>query len=271
MCQRATTLALALIAALLLVACGGSAAEPEPRTDGAAAQTAAPSAPASTGEAEPLLAAGERVVFIGDSLGLQAPPNYPDLLPGELGERAPGVETVNLSESGTTTADWAPGSPLFEERLGPELDDADVVAVTLGGNDLQETLGAGDGLDALAAGPDAAADALRGIERSGRRLGRIFDEIRSRAPSARVVYVGYPDYSEATAWRERGGTLAIAALSLGLSALVDAAADADPDLLIDMREPTARAGVDSLLADSEHLSVAGHELYARRLAAQLTR
>jgi lysophospholipase L1-like esterase len=253
-----------LVTGLTLAACGGGSSD---QTGSAEAEVDEARAARPT----PLLEGGERLLFIGDSLAVEAPPNYPELLPSALGNRAPGVETVNLSEPGTTAADWSPGSPLFEERIEPELAEADVVVVSVGGNDLQEALGASDGLDALASGPEAAADAFGAIDRTGRKLRRIFDEIRSRAPRTEVVYVGYPDYSRSSVWRDRGGPLGTAALGLGLSALVDAAADAGPDALIDMRRPTARAGVDSLLADSEHLSAAGHELYARLLAARLTR
>jgi lysophospholipase L1-like esterase len=262
--SRAALLAVAAAATLALASCGGDTAPEGTRAE--------PGPQASADEREPLLVGGDRVVFIGDSLAVEAPPNYPDLLPGALRGRARGVETVNLAEPGTTAEDWGAGGPLFRRRLAPELDEADLVVVTLGGNDLQEALGGSDGIDAAGrADAGSGAGALAAIDRFGRRLRSIFAAIRRRSPGTKIAYVGYPDYSRATAWREAGGTQGTLALSFGLSALTAAAADAEPDLLVEMRKATARAGVDSLLADSEHLGPAGHELYARRLAAELTR
>jgi lysophospholipase L1-like esterase len=258
-----------LLTALALAACGGGGtaerAAPEPRDAPAGA------AERDREERAPALRGGERVVFIGDSLALQAPPNYPQLLPAALGERAPGVETLNLAEPGSTAADWRDGSELFEGRLAPELEEADLVVVTVGGNDLEEAIGGVDGVDALSRAAGSGGAALDAIDRVGRHLRRTFAAIRTRAPGTAIAYVGYPDYASAAAWRERGGAAGTFALELGLDALFAAAAGAEPDLLIDMRAATERAGVDSLLADDEYLAPAGHELYARRLARVLTK
>ena len=153
---------LAAVAVLLTLAgCGGDAGDRDAdRGPAAAAGTA-------SDERTPLVQGGERIVFIGDSLAVEAPPNYPELLPEALGDRAPGVTTINLAEPGTTAADWSPGSPLFAERLLPELASADLVVVTLGGNDLQEGLGAGDGIGGLAAGTASSGDAFAAIDRFG--------------------------------------------------------------------------------------------------------
>jgi lysophospholipase L1-like esterase len=262
-------LLVALLAALTLAACGGGEA-PEGR---APESLAAPAGEAERDREEraPVLRGGERIVFIGDSLALQAPPSYPELLPAVLGERAPGVETINLAEPGTTAADWRPGSPLFEQRLDPELGQADLIVVSLGGNDLEAGIGAADGIDALSKASDRATAAFDAIDRFGRQLRRIHAEIRERAPDAGIVYVGYPDYAAATTWQQAAGAGGTLALELGLDALFAAAAGAEPDLLVDMRAATERAGVDSLLADGEYLAPAGHELYARRLARELTK
>jgi lysophospholipase L1-like esterase len=255
-------------AALLLAGCGGDDRGPEEQ--GSAPDRSAGPAAEST-PAKPMVRGGDRIVFIGDSLAVEAPPNYPELLPAALGDRAPGVETVNLAEPGTTAADWKPGSALFEQRLDPELGRADVIVVSLGGNDLEAGIGGVDGIDALSQAGDRATAAFDAIDRFGRQLRRIHAEIRERAPDAGIVYVGYPDYADATAWQQGAGAGGTLALELGLDALFAAAKAAEPDLAIDMRAATERAGVDSLLADSEHLGPAGHELYARRLARELTR
>ncbi len=264
----------ALTVALLLLACGsdggrtGEGAGPE-ASGPEKAEPAARSAPKP-----PRLSGGERLVFFGDSLAIEGSPNYPELLPGLLGDKAPGIDTVNLSEPGTTSADWRPGAPLFEERLRPELREADWVVVTVGGNDLQEAVGGLDGIDALRSA--GAAEATARLAASERRIGRnlraIFERIRQLDPGMRIAYVSYPDYSRATVWSEAGGTLGTIALRSGLSAMLRTAQAAGPDVIIDLLGPTSNESVDvdALLADSEHLGPAGHEFYAEEVAAALS-
>lgn len=212
-------------------------------------------------------------MFIGDSLAAANPPTYADLLPGELEGRAEGVAVTNLSEPGSTTADWLPGGPLFA-RLEPELARTDLVAITTGGNDLERALGGTDGIDSLTeAGSDIGSGRrVTAATRAFRRdLGRIIERIRRLSPGTGVAYVSYPDYSRATAWREAGGGLGALALRVGLGALLEGAREAEPDLVVDMLAATSDRNVDALLADTEHLGPAGHELYARKLAAALSR
>jgi lysophospholipase L1-like esterase len=276
-----TGLAMIATAAALLAGCGGDdGSNPEPAAGtessgdaGAgpgAGPDAAPDSPPSRLE-EPL-EGGERVVFNGDSLPVTTPPTYADLLPAKLAGKAPGLEVVNLAEPGTTSSDWLPGSERFESRLEPELAGADVVVVTVGGNDLQAELGGVDGLDALSRA--GSVEALGGFAEVRaeleRALTRTFRRIRALAPEARIVYVAYPDYSRAEAWRKQGGRLGALALRLGLGELLGAAAAARPDAIVDMLAVTGRRDVDALLADPEHLGPAGHELYARRLARALS-
>lgn len=268
--------ALALCAvALLLGACGAGDEDGSDAARGAGTSTPAAGATSSGNGSEAreprLLDGGERVIFIGDSIAATSPPTYADLLPEALGARASGVETVNLSEPGSTSGDWRPGKPLFSQGLEPELAGADLVVVTVGGNDLERALGGLDGVDSLSRADAAGgAGALRAAQRLSDNLAATFAAIRGRSPRTRIAYVTYPDYSRAAVWKEAGGAAGTLALRAGLTALTAAAAEADPDLVVNMTPITARAGVDSLLADSEHLSPTGHELYARRLARALT-
>lgn len=281
----ATALAVIAASAGLLAGCGGdsgsdpdAAAGSESGTKSGAAAETTTAAGAAAGRDRPPdrlrdpLRGGERVVFIGDSLPVATPPTYADRLSAELADRAPGVEAVNLAEPGTTSSDWVPGSERFDGRLEPELSSADVVVVTLGGNDLQAELGGVDGLDALSRA--GSIEALGGFAEVRaeleRALTKTFRRIRELAPQARIVYVSYPDYSRADAWRKQGGRLGALALRLGLGELLGAAEAAGPDAIVDMLAVTGRRDVDALLADPEHLGPAGHELYARRLARALS-
>ena len=258
----------------MLAACGGDDPGTVPDDSGSSTVAADEPSDAPSPAPEPLLGDGDDVVLIGDSLATEAPPTYADLLPAAAADRgASDVETSNLAEPGTTSADWLPGTPLFEERLVPALADADLVLITVGGNDLQEGIGATDGVEALGAGGLAAADgAFDAIDASGRNLRKTFAAIHEINPEVKIAYVAYPDYSASTAWQQAGGTGANLALGIGLSGLLDAAADAGPDEVVDMLAATgqAKGGIDPLLADDpEYLSPEGHQFYAEEIASAL--
>ena len=257
------------MAALLLSGCLDDDANL--RTGGGYTQAEQDTAPAP--EPKPLLGDGDRVVLIGDSLATEAPPTYADLLPEAAARHgAKGVATVNLAEPGTRSADWLPGTPLFDERLAPELADADLVLITVGGNDLQDGVGATDGVEALGSGASAADSAFNAIETSGRNMRKTFAAIRRANPETKIAYVAYPDYSAATAWQQNGSGATLA-LGVGLGSLLDAARDAGPDAVVDMLAATGsyKGGIDQLLAaDPEYLGPEGHQFYADEIAAALT-
>lgn len=247
----------------------GPAAE-RPAGDGAA--SGPPQPPAQTAARKPAdpLAGAERLLFIGDSLGIAGELPYPSRIGGLLGRP---VEVTNLSQAGTTSGDWLPGGALFAGSLRPALAGADAVFVSIGGNDLEQAILGPDGLD----GPDALERAREtgalgalgvAFERIGRNLGRTFSAIEEANPKATIVFVGYPDYSSSAVWQERGGAVGAIALRAGLEAFGALADNAGADETIDMLEATSPE-IDSLLSDGEHLSDAGHQLYAERIAERL--
>ena len=130
--------------------------------------------------------------------------NYPHLIASALG-----VELVDATVAGATTAtildksQWTIG-----RRFRPQIDavdaTADLVTVTAGGNDLGYmsgilatavgrqlkgralTRGLGNVLHSRARTPDAAS-----LSAAAAGLERVVEEVHRRAPSARVVLVGY--------------------------------------------------------------------------------
>ena len=241
----------ALVAVWALSGCGDDESTTASGDEAATSAGSTPTPEPVPREPKPLLGDGDRVVLIGDSLATEAPPTYADLLPAAAAkDGADGVETVNLAEPGTTSADWLPGTALFDERLAPELADTDLVLITVGGNDLQEGIGATDGVEALGTGASSADAAFDAIEATGRNMRKTFAAIRRANPKTKIVYVAYPDYSAATAWQQNGSAATLA-LGVGLGSLLDAARSAEPDAVVDMLAETDahNGGVDPLLAD----------------------
>lgn len=213
--------------------------------------------------------AGRRLVFFGDSLAATGESPYPELL-----DALPGATVTNLSEPGTTSEDWRPGTQRFDAGLVPQLGDADAALVTLGGNDLEAALAESSeqpDTDAPRYGPEAAGRG--GLQELGETFDRIranlsatFSAIRTQAPRAEVVFVGYPPYGESSEYTGGSPARALAA-RLGVEAIEEAARQAGADRVI---SPAAEDDdADRLIADREYLSPAGHRLYAERLARAL--
>lgn len=262
------------LAILILPSCGsGTDAETTSEASGELdpdAKAAVPieEVPAAS-EREPLLEPGDKVVVAGDSLGIAGSPRpYPDRLAGELGGD---LDVINLSEPGTTTRDWLPGRSPFKEELAPALPGADMLLITLGGNDLESALGAASGPTGLEAAqsPEGSARVLKEFEAISRRLEKIITAARKGNEGLRVAFVSYPDYSRARAYQEGRNQLEILAFRTALARLNQAATRAKPDVLIDLLTKTSEQNVNRLLADDEHLSDAGHALYAKTIVAVL--
>lgn len=112
-------------------------------------------------------AAGERIVFLGDSLtagyGLEAGQAYPALVEKALRERGRDVTVVNAGVSGDTTAG---GLRRIDWLLRQEMD---TLVIALGAN-----------------------DALRGqpVEATRKNLERIIEKARERYPDLRIILAG---------------------------------------------------------------------------------
>ncbi len=127
--------------------------------------------------------------------------NYPHL----IAEANPGMRLVDVSCGGASTADML-GSQAFRGSVQrPQfeaLDEGtDLVTVSLGGNDFDVYWGFLYRCVQLAAQPDRAdhpcrtANAGRIEKRMGAiraNLAAVLEEAASRAPKARVIFVGYP-------------------------------------------------------------------------------
>jgi lysophospholipase L1-like esterase len=216
------------------------------------------------------------LVTIGDSIPVVGDGNrFPTRLKKLIGQVVD-VESRNIAIGGTTSPDWAPGKPAFVNLI-PHIADADVVIISLGGNDI---LGlAIEMLSPLLSGGEV--DIEKTIEAAHALVNEIADNIRAMTvairavkPEIDIVFCLYPDYTEA------GDTfpwsLAPSILGEGgFEGIVEEARDAlkaeDGVILADVYEASLGLNLDDYLhvangqADPIHLGPRGHILYAEQI------
>jgi len=217
--------------------------------------------PAAVAEGEVVL------VTIGDSIPTSGGhPPFPTLLAGFLGHLAT-VDNRNRSSPGTHTEHWLPGQGHFESKALPELADADVVIVSLGGNDLNSLLpqaGGGDIGEILAALdklPEQVQEIIDNIK-------VVLAEIRSAAPDADIVYCVYLNYANSDTWKAFAGQysgMIISGMSNLLSTMREELSAVPGVTIADVYGAVGNDPIDEYLADAVHLSDAGHLLYAEQV------
>jgi lysophospholipase L1-like esterase len=206
------------------------------------------------------------IVTIGDSVPKVGPK---PLFPARLANLVSGVATVdnrNIAVSGTMTKHWQPGGNLFENVLSPELKDADVVVISIGGNDVMAYIGGSMG------STYQMLQKVEGLDEYTTELhnsvANIINEIQARAPHVDIVFCLYVNYANASYWANQVGPYKDLFAAAGHNALVKARgllASMDRVLIADMFGALAGGEVDSYLIDAVHLSGKGHVLYADQL------
>jgi lysophospholipase L1-like esterase len=109
------------------------------------------------------------------------------------------IDNRNVAVGGTTSRNWLPGSSLFENTLAPELPDADLIVITLGGNDIMEFIStrANDIGALLADIPGAIESAKEVVRQVIENLRETVDAIRMVNPNVDIAYCLYPNYTQA--------------------------------------------------------------------------
>ncbi len=211
------------------------------------------------------------MVAFGDSLPVvHETVRFPELAAERLSALAE-VNLANVAEGGTTSEDWLPGNHLFDEVLLPVLPDADLIVISLGGNDIlyfaEETMETGDFEDILD-NFDAELDGILA------RLLVILHAIREHNPDADVVYLLYPNYAVTDAWAEWLGALQDFVIDLLDGGIRRMRSELDPHehlLMIDLFGAVPESGRDlnDLLIDELHFNDAGHDFIADELLKTL--
>lgn len=207
-----------------------------------------------------------KIVTFGDSIPVQgAQPLFPARLATLLGDITE-VDNTNIAVGGTLSVNWMPGTPNFENRLMPEVPDADVIMISLGGNDIlafvQQNIANLGNIDALVM---EVFDVVEGIVDN---LLTIVAAIREQNPNADIVYCLYPDYSRA----DNNMMWSLVNQFVGAEVVRDVLETARASLptdenviLVDVFGATQDTDVDDILADPLHFNDIGQTLYAEEV------
>lgn len=214
------------------------------------------------------VAAGHaKVVTFGDSIPVYGPTPYFPTRFATTASALADIENVNVAVPGAMTYDWLPGGNWYQNRLVPELPDADVVVISLGGNDLYNFVDIGGSIsmdDAL----EMAAQFSGFVQEILARLETIVDAIREVAPTADIVYILYPNYATTDYWAGYAGdylTLVDLALQGAINDIREELSARGDLLLMDMYLATDGMDLDLLLSDPLHLSEEGTIVWGREL------
>lgn len=134
-----------------------------------------------------LLTFGDSVPKIGD------PPMFPSRLATLIGDLAE-VDNRNVAVPGSLSTQWVPGSSYFEDKVKPNVADADVIIISVGGNDITNSLDA----SALQNIDKAIEDTFQLVSDIVENIRDMATEIRSINPDVDIVYCLYVDYGTAT-------------------------------------------------------------------------
>lgn len=211
------------------------------------------------------------MVAFGDSLPVvHESVRFPELAAERLSALAQ-VSLNNVAVGGTTSQDWLPGTQLFDQVLVPVLPGADLIVMSLGGNDIlyfaEETMETGEFSDILD-NFDAELDGILA------RLLIILHAIREHNPDADVVYLLYPNYAVTDAWAEWLGALQDFVIDLLADGIARMRSELDPNehlLVIDLfgAVPASGRDLNDLLIDELHFNDAGHDFIADELLKTL--
>ena len=213
------------------------------------------------------------MVTFGDSVAVYGeapmfPERFVTLMSG-LGE----VENRNVAVAGSTSNQWLPGGSYFEARLSPHLADADLVVITIGGNDLVALIN--DAASLLADIPGAIEEARQTIQQVIENLRTMISAIREINANVDIAFCLYPDYTQATGtiWGTINTVIGAGKLGEMLSEARAAFPNDDPNLiLVDLYGAAQGLALTDYLwtrpngqIDPLHFGAKGQVLYAEEL------
>ncbi len=212
-----------------------------------------------------------KILTVGDSIPVIGDPvMFPERLATLLGGLAE-VDNVNRAVAGSTSDQWVPGARNYERNLAPEMADADLILISIGGNDIVAYVNNPALLSDIPAAVEGARDAVREVVEN---LRLTIAGIRAVNPDADIAYLLYADYSQAEddrVWGLVGRFLGRETVQEVLGLARDSFPDEDDDhlLLVDMFSAADGLPLGDYLYDTLHFNGAGQQLYAESIFESL--
>ena len=207
-----------------------------------------------------------KIVTFGDSVPVEGTsPFFPERL-AELLSPLADVENKNVARGGSISAQWLPGTTNYENRLRPQVDDADLVIASIGGNDIMSHLDA-----SALADPEGALEEIAAlVSEIVDNVVTIADALREENPDVDFLYCLYVDYGSATStypWSLADQFLPEGAIA---SLLENARSQVPKDgnlLMADLfgASQALDDSLDDYLYDSLHFNDRGQTLYAEEI------
>lgn len=205
-----------------------------------------------------------KIVTMGDSVAVVGDaPLFPKRVKTLFSDLAT-IKNKNVAVGGSLSTQWVPGTSYFDDRLAPELEDADVVVMSIGGNDILAELD----MSALQ-NPEAALEDIREL------LVDIADNVISTAgaikeinPDIDILYCLYVNYGAATIfpWNMVNTIAPEGAVGELLSSARDAIGSDEDIILVDLFGASeSLENLDDYLLDSLHFNDLGHTFYAEEI------
>jgi lysophospholipase L1-like esterase len=206
-----------------------------------------------------------KIVTMGDSVPVVGDDTlFPERLAALLGDLAD-IDNTNVAVGGTVSNQWLPGTANFESRLAPELPDADVVVMSIGGNDIMAIMDASALQD-----PEGAVDTANEI------VQQIAENVRTTVAAMReinadidVIYCIYVDYGQAEIfpWGLIGNLVGQDGITNVLRTARESLSVEEGILIADLfgASHSLSDPLDDYLSDSLHFNDRGHTLYAEEI------
>jgi len=215
------------------------------------------------GETPIMLTFGDSIAVIGDA------PIFPERV-RTLFSGLTDIENRNVAVAGTTSRDWLPRGNYFMSRLTPHLEDADLIVITIGGNDVLQYVGSIGIPNDIPAAVEGAKNVVRQVVSN---VGEILTAIRTVNPDADIAYCLYADYSQATGhpiWGLVGSFLGPDTVGEILRLARESFPTDDEHLiLIDMFGAAQGLPLHDYLYDQLHFNDLGQSLYAEEVFTTL--
>ena len=210
------------------------------------------------------------VLIAGDSICVIGPqPLFPERL-RTLFAGLTDLNIINVCKTGSTSPQWKPGTSFFRQSIVPHVGDADLLIVSLGGNDVLQFVGNYVQSVGVPSDIEGAVNMAKGVvEGIVSNLRQMIVEVRKLNPNVDIVYLLYMDYSRAENhrfWGLVGGFLGQDAVAQVLEVARNAFPKDIPRLmLVDLFGRSDELEVIDYLYDELHMNDRGHTLYAEEI------